>query len=56
MKSEAIAIFSPQDGGLPDLTNHSEAASLWLVMPKQGVGDYKWRHEWRVVCCNVESL
>ena len=54
---------APQDGGLPELivarsclTNHSEAASLWLVMPKQGVGDYKWRHEWRVVCCNVKSL
>ena len=34
--------FSPQDGGLPELivarsclTNHSEAASLWLVKPKQ---------------------
>ena len=44
---------SAQDGGLPELllaqsclTNHSEAASLWLVTPKQVVGD----HRWRVVC------
>jgi len=52
----------PQDGGLPELivarscpTNHSEAASLWLVTPKQVVGDHQWRH-WRVVCCNIEDL
>ena len=48
-----------QDGGLPKLllaysclTNHREAASLWLVTPKQVVG----HHQWRVVCCNVEYL
>ena len=46
-----------QDGGLPVLllaysclTNHSEAASLQLVTPKQVVGD----HQRRVVRCNVE--
>jgi len=48
-----------QDGGLPglllayfSLTNYSEAASLWLVMPKQVVGD----HQWCAVCRNVELL
>ena len=48
-----------QDGWLPELllaysclTYHREAASLWLVTPKQDVGD----HQWRVVCCNVEYL
>jgi len=48
-----------QDGGLPELllaysclTNHSEAALLWLVTPKQVVGD----HQWRVVCCNAKYL
>ena len=46
-----------QDSGLPELllansclTNHSEAASLWLVTPKQVVGQS------RVVCYNVEYL
>ena len=46
-----------QDGRLPELllaysclTNHSEAASLWLVTPKQDVGD----RQWCVVCCNIE--
>ena len=34
------------------LTNHREAASLWLVIPKQDVRN----HQWRVVCCNVEYL
>ena len=46
--------IAPQDGGLPELivarsyvTNHSEAASLWLVTPKQDVvGNHQWRH-WR---------
>ena len=54
---------APQDGGLPELivarscvTNHSEAASLWLVTPKQDVvGNHQWRH-WHVICCNVEYL
>jgi len=54
---------APQDGGLPELivarsclTNHSVAASLWLVTPKQDVvGNHQWRH-WHVVCCNVEDL
>ena len=54
---------APQDGGLPELivaqscvTNHSEAASLWLVTPKQDViGNHQWRR-WRVICCNVEYL
>jgi len=48
-----------QDGGLPELllaysclTNHSEAASLWLVTTKQVI----WDHQWHVVCCNVECL
>ena len=53
----------PQDGGLPELivarsclTNHSEAATLWLVTPKQDVvGNHQWRH-WRVVCCYVEDV
>jgi len=51
--------IAPQDGGLPELivartcvTNHSEAASLWLVMPKQ---DVVGNHQWRVVC-NVQYL
>ena len=34
------------------LTNHSKAALLRLVMPKQDVGD----HQRRVVCCNAEYL
>ena len=38
-----------QDGGL---SNHSEAASLWLDTPKQVVGG----HQWRVVCSTVEYL
>ena len=54
---------APQDGGLPELivaqsclTNHSEAASLWLATLKQDVvRNHQWRH-WRVVCCNVEDL
>ena len=40
-----------QDGRLPVLivaqsclTNHNKAASLWLVMPKQDVGNHQWRH------------
>jgi len=48
-----------QDGGLPKLllaysclTNHSEAPLLWLVKPKQDVGD----HQWCVICCDVEHL
>jgi len=52
-----------QDGSLPELivarsclTSHSEAASLWLVTPKQDVvGNHHWRH-WRVICCNTEYL
>jgi len=50
---------SLQDGRLPELllaysclTNHSKAALLWLVTPKQDVGD----HQWLVICCNVEYL
>ena len=54
---------APQDGGLPELivawsclTNYSEAASLWLVTPKQDVvANHQWRH-WRVICCNVEYI
>jgi len=51
---------APQDGRLPELiaarsclTNHSEVASLWLVTPKQDVGNHQWRY---VVCCNTEDL
>ena len=47
--------WQSQDGRLPKLlladsclTNNSEAASLWLVMPKQVVGDHQ--------CCNEEYL
>ena len=48
-----------QDGRLPRLlfaysclTNHSKAASLWLVTSKQVVGDCQCC----VICCNVEYL
>ena len=48
-----------QDGGLPKLllaysclTNYGEAASPWLVTPKQDIGD----HQWPVICCNAEYL
>ena len=34
------------------LTNHSRAALVWLVMPKQTMRD----HQWHVVCCNAEYL
>ena len=38
------------------LTNHSEAASLWLATLKHDVvGNHQWRH-WRVICCNIEYL
>ena len=61
--SDRCQKVAPQDGRLSELivarsclTNHSEAASLWLVTLKHDVvGNHQW-HYWRVICCNVEYL
>ena len=57
--SDHFQHLQSQNGRLPEIllayygpTNHSKAASLWLVRPNQVVGD----HQWPVNCWNVEYL